>query len=554
MPLYSKIHEWQTRLIVVKPNADQDARLEISLQVVDLVDVTTGAVVNHETIIMYDALSYTWGNEPPSIACTCDGTELLLRANLAAALKYLRYSNCDRYIWADFICINQQDDIEKSFQIPRMESIYSKASDVFIWLGETAAVNQILRRCNTTCRLSDAAPLSCPRHSKKLWEQVLKYPWFGRTWVRQEVYAARRLTVCFPRFTVPWEAFIQSAPGAGTSHETLASKASQRMWSLDEAFKDLRRPQTVELVRRLVDLLKQGVLFQATVPHDHIFSILGMMLMPKIGTRGIPVDYQKSYEEVCSDAVRFIIRETHSLDILKLCVFQKNKTYALDWPNISWSFQFVYERTQSHTLPSKSYSSTPKVVSLDLELFYQDSGPPVEWFDLENPIRDAGTSTPLESTNTILLPNQTIPFRPLVLQGRVWGTLTWSPRNNILSVYRVIHETDDEEAKVEHSPGHLSKVYGIFVTTRTKIVSFPDGTEREELEGGTFYGGRGGDVLVRLQPGAMDFILRKCPGIDDLFEIVGYSDSRVHQIEWTTSYENYSQPSPPGPDKRFRIR
>lgn len=40
-----------------------------------------------------------------------------------------------RLFWADAICINQADIQEKATQIPRMNSIYSSAVEVFAWLG-----------------------------------------------------------------------------------------------------------------------------------------------------------------------------------------------------------------------------------------------------------------------------------------------------------------------------------------------------------------------------------------------------------------------------------
>lgn len=55
---YQHIHEWQTRLVLVKPNIDRSAILELNLVVVDLVDLDAGAIINHDTIVLYDALLY----------------------------------------------------------------------------------------------------------------------------------------------------------------------------------------------------------------------------------------------------------------------------------------------------------------------------------------------------------------------------------------------------------------------------------------------------------------------------------------------------------------
>ena len=47
-----------------------------------------------------------------------------------------------RPIWIDAVCINQNDDLEKSGQIPLMGEIYSKAAEVLVWLGSGSKEEQ----------------------------------------------------------------------------------------------------------------------------------------------------------------------------------------------------------------------------------------------------------------------------------------------------------------------------------------------------------------------------------------------------------------------------
>ena len=42
------------------------------------------------------------------------------------------------FIWVDAICINQNDDVEKSWQVAMMWDIYQKAETVRVWLGSAA--------------------------------------------------------------------------------------------------------------------------------------------------------------------------------------------------------------------------------------------------------------------------------------------------------------------------------------------------------------------------------------------------------------------------------
>ena len=88
----------------------------------------------------YEALSYTWGQEDASASIALRARGCLyrfqIRPNLESALKHLRYTNDVRDLWIDAICINQEDDQEKSAQVPMLARIFGQAEQVCIWLGE----------------------------------------------------------------------------------------------------------------------------------------------------------------------------------------------------------------------------------------------------------------------------------------------------------------------------------------------------------------------------------------------------------------------------------
>lgn len=91
-----------------------------------------------ETCPWYEALSYTWGNASDLIPCPIDGnSHVMISRNLFCALQHLAAENSERrYFWADQLCINQGDLIEKGHQIQRMTQIYRKSSVTIIWLRE----------------------------------------------------------------------------------------------------------------------------------------------------------------------------------------------------------------------------------------------------------------------------------------------------------------------------------------------------------------------------------------------------------------------------------
>lgn len=150
------------RLLEIVPGTKKDP-LRCHFQVVDLQDRPE-----------YEALSYCWGTEGRAEPVDCDGTDVLVTVNLAVALRRFRRSSflapramissldskehqllepdwtkiakwsnledlsCHRFggvIWADAICINQEDGVERSQQIVMMGEIYSQAKTVLVWLG-----------------------------------------------------------------------------------------------------------------------------------------------------------------------------------------------------------------------------------------------------------------------------------------------------------------------------------------------------------------------------------------------------------------------------------
>ncbi|KAI1207184.1 heterokaryon incompatibility protein-domain-containing protein [Annulohypoxylon truncatum] len=96
----------------------------------------------------YEALSYTWGGQPLDQLVYANGREFLVTENARNAMRRLRPYKPGkfRYIWIDAICINQQDNDEKSSQVQMMPDIYAKAKRVDIWLGEADETSDFIMR------------------------------------------------------------------------------------------------------------------------------------------------------------------------------------------------------------------------------------------------------------------------------------------------------------------------------------------------------------------------------------------------------------------------
>lgn len=83
----------------------------------------------------YIALSYCWGNKEDTARIKLNGRVLDVQENLVNALSVLQRERPDEKLWIDALCINQEDETEKSREVARMKDIYQDAGEVIAWLG-----------------------------------------------------------------------------------------------------------------------------------------------------------------------------------------------------------------------------------------------------------------------------------------------------------------------------------------------------------------------------------------------------------------------------------
>ncbi|KAF2035885.1 HET-domain-containing protein, partial [Setomelanomma holmii] len=125
---YEALHSSrQIRLLSLAPDTP-DALLQCSLVQVDLAEK-----------LLYEAISYAWGDARDRKYVMCDEGLVGITRNLLEALEAFRYTSAPRYLWADAICINQQNMLEQNVQVQLMTRIYSGASEVLLWLGKEDA-------------------------------------------------------------------------------------------------------------------------------------------------------------------------------------------------------------------------------------------------------------------------------------------------------------------------------------------------------------------------------------------------------------------------------
>lgn len=145
----------------------------------------------------YEALSYVWGQAILSHRLSTSRGTIRITQSLAAALQHLRHKHKFRIIWADGICINQDDSKERGHQVKMMDRVYSGAEGVLIWLGtdpgnEAEEVFSKLTDYVTFGSRWDNFSNEQPA-AIAMTNRILKSEWFSRVWVVQEFVLARNV-------------------------------------------------------------------------------------------------------------------------------------------------------------------------------------------------------------------------------------------------------------------------------------------------------------------------------------------------------------------------
>jgi hypothetical protein len=181
----------------------------------------------------YEALSYTWGVSDlvnPLLHVRKETTYLCIIKNLDGALRRLRYKHEDRSLWADAVCIQQDDDEEKSSQIPLMAEIYRGAERVVAWLGfvgpdsdEEKGLHFLARMARQWRHLEGPkrhARGRIPDRFDKLGPEInanaehvialCNLQWFRRLWIIQEAVANHELVLLTTESQLPWTRFVSA--------------------------------------------------------------------------------------------------------------------------------------------------------------------------------------------------------------------------------------------------------------------------------------------------------------------------------------------------------
>ncbi|KAM0443851.1 hypothetical protein ACHAQK_002597 [Fusarium lateritium] len=380
---YNSLQENEIRVLVL--DAGQEA------------DALSGALVavKHvpgEHVTRYDAMSYTWGDQsnpdyihlrhPKPIghdkSCICDKTSsgsLAIGRNLASALRQIRDQSNSRILWADSVCINQQDLDERAEQVLRMRDIYKHAQRVIAWLGPAdehspiaIAMLQELADCVDFTNEEDdildnrirfkldkyefvmrknsdipddwSKPLPFSDRQWQSFISLISRSWFRRLWVRQEILLAGKDTIILAgNDSMPWRHFGSAIEIIAAKREALAGKADIHIMV---EFSNARSFSALRHLRDFFSLVAYTHACEVTEPRDRVFALLG--LAEGGFTSEINVDYRIAIKDVHRDALVRASSYHQDLKLMSLCDSASEPTWIPDLEQIQHQRPMIYGR------------------------------------------------------------------------------------------------------------------------------------------------------------------------------------------------------------------
>ncbi|KAG8670674.1 hypothetical protein FPOAC2_07477 [Fusarium poae] len=315
------------------------------------------------------ALSYVWGPTDNPATVLLNEQPFSITRNLYHALyEYRRYiftnelNATSAWLWVDAICINQNDQVEKSVQVPRMSEIYGKCERVLAWLGPVddeeempvcklaeklinfvSSVDQDHIEDNRIASFlklgkSGAEPAAEVELVRKALRSIGHRPWFRRIWILQEAVLAQKapILLCgqhefgYDIFFKTWVlmlnpsedgqllySFMTENPVRFKAIELAYKKILQNRSETDQEQKKDLVAQQKQCAIDILKLLNEATELEATVPHDRLYALLGLLACDPL-PRALQPDYTKSFERLCYDFVVFILEQTKDVRVLNL--------------------------------------------------------------------------------------------------------------------------------------------------------------------------------------------------------------------------------------------
>ncbi|KAF7896535.1 hypothetical protein EAF00_006549 [Botryotinia globosa] len=263
----------------------------------------------------YIAISYTWGDFVPLMPIIVNGKRMRVRFNCWYALWQMRHHGVTDYLWIDSLCINQDNNEEKNFQVAIMGSIYKSA----LWVASCIGTGDTIGAIQPTSASDGGEEVMIAR--EKLRGRFDQIPYFDRVWIKQEIILARDITLFYGLKSVSWEDFntltsieqrfsgqdLEESTDFGMSDvlENSGDASSSfyrwgqiREYSIQEAEMN---STTLQLCNHrsnsksgtFVDLVFRYKTAKATNPRDKIYALLSLLPQEDLIRQNLVIDYEQ---------------------------------------------------------------------------------------------------------------------------------------------------------------------------------------------------------------------------------------------------------------------
>lgn len=276
-------------------------------------------VVSINDLPRYEAISYVWERPTDTRTIICNRRPLRITRNLHDALKKFRASSksTSQILWADAICINQDDLQERGRHVRLMPSIYTEACRVLVWLGPDGLKHVIpahpwLYSLDESERRQSMEPFDLFRpEDRDLYNAVkvvLQLPWFGRVWALQEIGFAKDATFFCGGYKIDWESLCRIFHFFPLEFYDSLNVDVRKILMIEDFFQFKQDRRLLNL--NVFQLLNEARSYQATDPLDKIYALLGHPLFEQDdGSEFIPIDYSQTRDELYLAVAKRLLEE-----------------------------------------------------------------------------------------------------------------------------------------------------------------------------------------------------------------------------------------------------
>ncbi|KAH8768912.1 heterokaryon incompatibility protein-domain-containing protein [Diaporthe sp. PMI_573] len=304
--------------------------------------------------IPYEAISYVWGSDKKDHSIVLSGKTHHITDNLSDALQQCRLPDRSRVLWADSICIDQDNGQEKNHQVYLMGRIYASSQRTLICLGAdpnnrghardvSALITEVDQMIQAVFRRPgfswevNSFPWPLPddplvRDSR--WQSVeilCCHPWLRRGWVVQEAALGREACILWAGCKIALLDVIRAETWYFRRARYVADKSYTRTISipslLEQLFFHTCHAESKVFFSWDSQVAKPGILsaldearqLGLSDPRDRIYAFMALPFV-----RNPMPDFRPNYEqahlELYQDFAIKYLTETSDLNILNFVV------------------------------------------------------------------------------------------------------------------------------------------------------------------------------------------------------------------------------------------